>query len=460
MILHGNPRLRSALIILLVLIFFIQIFLTGGHVYYLDGSGYHGNYNKCIARALVGLLRALTRCGLPFCLLIVTMEVTSKRPNATSPVPQDDFRYEIEKENNKSVLEKVVHHFWNEGLARKTRVHILKDIQSHFENGHIAMHVGSFLEAILLTVTLWKVEAAFYIPAHYEMDPPTLGVVMIVLDILTFFVLNLSCGMMFALFFHEITMKHLVAAVVKVNDYSTVKLPEELKHSAKVTLDYIVSSWTMLELFLYFGVQVYSFIVVVSAAAEIPLSYGILGDVSCNSWLMFVLASTLLHFLSTSPYQAPIIRSIGIILELLGLCWLLYFDIPQFGGFLQVLYITVPGAYLFWYLVAMVHHERLVFGHKPRDSQVKHWRRYVRNMGFLLQWICVLITAIASEYIRLQSRVAESQPPLGNGIPLHAENAETFSRAINIGSHVVHEMCVCNGNTSSSMCSCLSPRGP
>ena len=459
MILHGNPRLRWALIVSLALIFAIQIFLTGAHVYYLNGSGYHGNYNKSFAFFLVTSLRVLTRCGLPLCLLIVTMEVTRKRPNATSPVPQTDFTCKIQEKNSESVLQEVIRHFWNEGLASEDHINILKEIQSHFETAHTAMHVVSLLKAILMTVTLWKLEAASYIPTFYQLDLHK-SVVMIVLDIVTFFVLNLSCGMMFALFFHEITIKHLVAAVVKVNDYSEVDLREDLKRSAKVTLDYIVSSWTSLELFLYFGVQVYSFIVVATAAAQIPLSYGILGDVSPNSWLIFVLTSTLLHFLSTSPYHAPLIRSIGIILEFFGLCWLLYFGIPMFGGFLQVLYITVPGAYLFWYLVAMTHHEHLVLGQKPRDSRVKHYRRCGRNLGFLLQWIGVLAIAIVCEYILLQTRAAESQPTLGNGIPLHAEIAETFSRAVNIGSHVVHEMCVCNGNTTSSVCSCLSPRGP
>lgn len=459
MILHSNPCIHRILIGLLALIFAIQFVLTFAHAYYLDQSVYHGNYNKEFAFYLVLLLRGFTRCGLPLCLLIVTLQIAMKRRSATSPVPQGDFTCKIEEEDSKSVLQKVVHHFWNEGLASKEPIIILKEIQSHFETAHTAMHIGSLVEAIILTVTLWKLEAAFYISAFYKMDPH-IGVILSVFDIVTFFVLNLSCGMMFSLFFHEITMKHIVAAVVKVNDYSGVELPGDLKRSAKVTLDYIVSSWTWLELFLYLGVQIYSFILAISAAAQIPLSYGVLGDVCPTTWLIFVSASTLFHILSTSPYHAPYIRSIGIVLELFGLFWLLWFDTPKFGSFLQILYVTIPGAYLFWYLVVMTRHEYLVLGHKPQDSKVKHYRRCGRNLAFLLQWIAVLIVSITFEYSLLKARAIESQLPGGGDIPLHAGSAETFSRTVRIGSHLVHETCVCNGNTSSSVCSCLSPRGP
>ena len=458
-ILHGNPYVRWALLVFLSVIFIIQIGLTIAHVYFLDGSAYHGNYDKALAFCLVFLLRLFTRCGFPFALLIVTIEVTRRRPNATSPVPQGDFTWKIEEEKSESVLQEVLHHFWHKCRARKEHKDILQEIQSHFETAHTTMHIVSLLEAILLTATLWKLEAASYIPTFYQMEYPS-GSVLKLLDILTFFVLNLSSGMMFSYFFHEITMKHLVAAVVKVNDYSQVKLPKDLKRAAKVTVDCIVSSWTVLELFLYLGVQVYSFILVGSAAAQIPLSYGILGNVCHNSWLIFVCISTLLHVLSTSPYHAPFIRSIGIVLELFGLCWLLHFDVPKFGGFLQILYATLPGAYLFWYLVAMTRHEYIVLGQKPRDSRVKHLRRCGRNLAFLLQWMCVIAISITCEYLLLRSRAAGSWPPVVSDIPPHVENTEAFSRTVQIGSHLVHEMCVCHGNTTSSPCSCLSHRGP
>ena len=458
MILHGPTYIHGILRVLLALIFVIQFVLTFAHAFYLDQSAYHGSYSKDFAFYLVVLLRGFTRCGLPLCLLIVTLYVTGKRRSAMSPVPQGDFTRKIEKDNNKSVLQEVLHHFWKEGLTSTTQI-MLKEIQSHFETAHTAMHIGSLVEAIILTITLWKLEAAFYISGFYKMDPQ-IGFILSVLDIVTFFVLNLSCGMMFSFFFHEITMKHIVAAVVKVNDYSEVKLPGDLKRSAKVTLDYIVSSWTWLELFLYLGVQIYSFILAISAAAQIPLSYGILGDVCPTTWLIFVSASTLFHILSTSPYHAPYIRSIGIVLELFGLFWLLWFDTPKFGSFLQILYVTIPGAYLFWYLVVMTRHEYLVLGHKPQDSKVKHYRRCGRNLAFLLQWIAVLIVSITFEYLLLKARAIESQLPVGGDIPLHAGSAETFSRTVHIGSHLVHEMCVCNGNTSSSICSCLSPPWP
>ena len=440
----------------LALIFTIQLVLTVAHACYLDQSVYHGNYSKDVAFGLVLLLRGLTRCGLPLCLLLVTLYVTGKRRSATSPVPQEDFTCKIEKECSTLVLQEVVKHFWNEGLASTPSINMLKEIQSHFESAHTAMHIGSLVEAIILTVVLWKLEAAFYISAFYKMDPQ-IGFILSVFNIVTFFALNVSCGMMFSLFFHEITMKHIVAAVVKVKDYSSVELPEDLKRSAKVTLDYIVSSWTWLELSLYLGVQIYSFILAISAAARIPLSYGILGDVCPTTWLIFVSASTLFHILSTSPYHAQYIRSVGIVLELFGLLWLLWFDTPKFGSFLQILYVTIPGAYLFWYLVVMTRHEHLVLGQKQRDSKVKHYRRCGRNLAFLLQWIAVLIVSITFEYLLLKARAIESQLPVGSDIPLHAE---TFSRTVHIGSHLVHEMCVCNGNTSSSVCSCLSPRGP
>lgn len=456
-ILDGHENLHLALLVFLFVIFVTQIGLTIAHVYYLEGLVYKGSYNSSLAFCLVFLLRLFTRCGLPLVLLIVTIDVTRKRANETVPVPQGDFRRKIQEERNESVLKEVVIHFWSEGLADETRIVILQKIRCHFEKALTTMHVASFCEAILLTVALWRLEAASYIPSLYQQMESPGPLVLRILDILTFFVLNFSSGVMFSFFFHEITVKHLVAAVVKVNDYSKVKLPKDLKRAAKATVDCIVSSWTILELFLYLGVQFYTIVLLISAAAQIPLSYGILGGMCHISWLIFVVTFTMLHILSTSPYYAPVIRGIGIILEVCGLCWLLCFDIPKFGGYLQILYVTVPGAYLFWYLVAMSYHEYIVLGQKPRDSRIKHYRRLGRNMAFLLQWTIVLIISITYEYLFLRSRATGSQPPVGSEMPLHVE---TFARTVQIGSHFVQETCVCYGNTTSSLCSCLSHRGP
>lgn len=461
-ILEDYEYLRLALLVFLCAIFTTQFGLTIAHVYYLDGSAYHGNYNSTLAFILVFLLRLFTRCCLPLVLLIVTINVAKKRANETVHVPQGDFRRKIEEEKNESVLREVVHNFWSEGLARTmhTGNEILHSIQCHFDKALTTMHVVSLLEAVLLTVALWKLEAASYIPSLYQqMEYPGASVLRL-LDILTFFVLNFSSGVMFSFFFHEIKAKHLFAAVVKVNDYGKVKLPKDLKRAAKATIDCIVSSWTILELFLYIGVQFYTIVLLTSAAAQIPLSYGILGDMCSISWLIFVVTFTVLHILSTSPYQAPVIRGIGIVLEMCGLCWLFCFDIPKFGGYLQIMYVTLPGAYLFWYLVAMSYHEYIVLGQKPQDSRMKHYRRCGRNVAFLLQWISVLIISIACEYLLLQSKATGSQPLVGNEVPLHVENAESLSRTLQTGSHFVQETCVCYGNSTSSPCFCLSHRGP
>ena len=455
MILDGHENLYSALLVVLSVIVVIQLGLTIAHVCYLQGSAYHGNYHSSLAFGLVFVLRLITRCGLPLVLLLVTIHVTRKRANEA--VRQRDFRRRIQEEKNESVLKEVIHQFWSEVLAGETRIEILQKIKCHFAKALTTMHVASLCEAVLLTLALWRLEAASYIPSLYQQMEYSGAVVLNLLDILTFFILNFSSGVMFSVFFLEITVKHLVAAVVKVNEYSKVKLPKDLKRAAKATVDCIVSSWTVLELSLYLGVQVYSVIILTSAAAQIPLSYGILGDMSHFSWLIFVGASTLLHFLSTCPYHVLVIRGTGIVLEVCGVCWLLYFDIPKFGGFLQIMYITIPGAYLFWYLVAMTYHEYIVLGQKPRDSRIKHYRRLGRNAAFLLQWTSVLIISITCEYLLLQSRTIGSQPPVGSEVPLHV--SETISRTVQIGLHFVQETCVCYGNTTSSLCSCLSHRG-
>ena len=447
MCLDNHKTLRSALLVILSVIVVIQVGLTIAHVYYLQGSAYHGNYHSSLAFCLVFVLRLITRCALPLVLLLVTMYVTGKRANESVPVPPGDFRREIQEIENEPVLQAVIHHFWSKSLANEKGTEILQTVKCHFGTALATMYITSFCEAFLLTVALWKLDAASYIPLLYQQMEYPGAVVLNMLDILTFFVLNFSSGMMFSFFFHEITVKHLIAAVVKVNDYSAAKLQEDLKCAAKATFDCIVSNWTALELSLYFGVQIYSVIILMSAAAQIPLSYGILGDMSHFSWLTFVGASTLLHFLSTCPYQVPVIRVIGIVLEVCGLCWLFCFDIPKFGGFLQIMYITIPGAYLFWYLVAMTYHEYIVLGQKPKDSRIKHYRRLGRYAAFLLQWTSVLIFSIACEYLLLWSRATGSQPPVGSEVPLHV--SETISRTVQIGSRFVQETCVCHGNATS-----------
>jgi hypothetical protein len=164
-----------------------------------------------------------------------------------------------------------------------------------------------------------------------------------------------------------------------------------------------------MEMLLSYSIVGYWSIAVSLASAGIGLSYGIQIEQTHNIdkyWLIFIMVFLICHFLSTSVYCVYYSCTTGAILEiLLFFTMLLLKDSVEFGPFLQILHILYPGAYLFWYVVSMMYHERMILDEKIKASigKAKHKRRLIRNVGLCCLLCLSMFLAIYNEYHHLGS---------------------------------------------------------
>ena len=321
-----------------------------------------------------------------------------------------DFLKAISREENEPVLQAVVRTFWDVGLAKKTYSTILRTLTQHLAKELGVMCVTSTLEAAIITLMLVQVGATRIALDTYSI--PLGGVLEVViesLDALSYFALILAIGIICSFFNHEATMNRLVAGAVALEDHAdsfSVQPSKELITSAKNTVNNFNNSWSIIEIFLFLSVQLYTLILVFFAGAGLPLSCGVTAHMYTEKmhlyWFPFVIIFSVGHFLSTcvwpSAHGALEYRVIGVLLEAFLLVIVYIVQPPLFGSFLQILFVVMPAAYLFWYLWMKVHYENSVRSAKPRGWR----RRHERNMGIYIclmaQLIVAIILSIFSEY--------------------------------------------------------------
>ena len=321
-----------------------------------------------------------------------------------------DFLKRIAKKEDESVLQAVVHTFWDVGLAKKTYSTILRTLTQHLAKELGVMCITSILEAVIITLMFIQVGSTRFVLDVYSIPLGRVSEFVIQsLDALSYFALILTIGIICSFFNHEATMNRLVAGAVALEDHADsfgVEPSKELIQSAKNTVNNFNNSWNISEIFLFLSVQVYTLILVLFAGAGLPLSCGITAHMHTEQihlyWFPFVIVFSVGHFLSTcvwpSAHGASKYRVIGILLEGFLLVVLYIIQPPLFGSFLQILIAVMPAVYLFWYLWIKVHYENSVSSAKPKEWR----RRHQRNMGIYIclmaQLVLAIIVSTFSEY--------------------------------------------------------------
>ena len=153
-------------------------------------------------------------------------------------------------------------------------------------------------------------------------------------------------------------MNCLVTGTVALEDHAInsfgVEPSTKLMKSAKNAMSSFHNRWSTAEIALFVSVQLYTLILVLLAAAGLPLSCGVTAHMCAEQmhpyWFTFVIAFSVAHFLSTcvwpSAFDASEVRYAGIILEVFILIVLYIVQPPLFGTFLQILFAVIPGAYI------------------------------------------------------------------------------------------------------------------
>ena len=327
-----------------------------------------------------------------------------------------DFLKESNRGTNETVFRAVVRIFWDVRLSETTNS-IGKTLTRQLEKKLGAMCIISLFKAI--TITLMFVQVG---PTRFALDAYSIsfgGVIdglIVCVDALTNFALLLMTGITFSFFYHEATMNCLVAGTVALEDHAInsfgVEPSNELMKSAKNAMNSFNNRWSTTEIVLFVSVQLYTLILVLFAAAGVPLSCGgVTAHMHAEQvhpyWFTFVIGFSVAHFLSTcvcpSAFDASEVRYAGIILEVFLLIALYIVQPPLFGKFLQILLAIIPAAYLFWYLWLKICYENSVRSAKPEGWRRQHQRNMAIYICLMVQLVVAIVVSINSEYSILSS---------------------------------------------------------
>ena len=350
-----------------------------------------------------------TRSLLPLITVWAFSSAVISKLGTQSSAFASDFLKQSNIRTNETVFRAVVHIFWDVRLA-ETRNSIGKTLTRQLEEKLKAMCITSILEAITITLILVQVGSTRFALDVYSISfGGVLDGLIVCVDALSYFTLILTIGIICSFFSHEATMNCLVAGAVALEDHAdsfSVQPSKELITLAKSTVNNFNNRWSIIEIFLFLSVQLYTLILVFFAGAGLPLSYGVTAHMYTEQmhlyWFPFVIIFSVGHFLSTcvwpSAHGASEYRVIGVLLKAFLLVIVYIVQPPLFGSFLQILFVVMPAAYLFWYLWMKVHYENSVRSAKPRGWR----RRHERNMGIYIclmaQLIVAIILSIFSEY--------------------------------------------------------------
>ena len=385
----------------------IQLLATSAVSYYPLSSHQRG-FTLVLFLPLV--MRLLPRCIFPAVIVWYVVHIVGRRIY-TPDSREVRFRKEIEQSRNEAIVIAVTKYFFTDlDVSQKNSKQVLTEIQDRLCTDLNVMLVTSIVKGVVFPGCLY-LAGAFYYPEVFYSDPKyhSFARVAGVFDSLSLLLLICANGIGFAFFFHEISIRHLIACVLKIPECTDLKLSDKLNRATKTTLNCLLNDWSKIEILLSYSIVGYSLIVVSLASAGIGLSNGIEVDQTRDFrtfWLVFIILFMVYHFLSTAVYYVFHLRLTGTVLECLVFFVLLFHvDSVKFGPFLQILHILYPGAYHFWYVVSMMYHERMILDEKIKTSigKAKHERRFIRNVGLCCLLCLSMFLVICNEYHHLGS---------------------------------------------------------
>jgi uncharacterized membrane protein len=410
---------------------------------------------------LTTTLRALTRCLFPLALTIAFYYVLKERSNGPDI---DRLMQEINQEEHSMVLRKVVRVFVDKNLAARPPREIMNEFHGNLSDDLNALCYTALFSGILLTLPMIALGATNYPSFTYRIP----GVRFLhVFDILSHLIRNCFCGLMFAFFFFEIKLKFLITGISKADellsgdrelDDPAIVLGPELHREAVRTASSLSFDWCSVEIFLQFASGVYTMLLLVSASSGLPFSCGISVNPddfpyeTAVHWLWFVALMVFFHIISTSVFVIPLVRPVGVVLQILGVMFLFYSfeETAIFAHYLQILYALIPMVYCFWFHVLTIVHE-FTFALNCTENRHPHLKRLAYSTFLLLVMVVIVIAAIWNEYTNLNSSGGFHNtwvmPQMGK-VP--------HERSCHSNGHLYKDICMCESTTNGSPCACLS----
>lgn len=370
--------------------------------------------SSCIHNGLIYMvtltLRLSTRFLFPFLLCATFHFVIKKR--AAHMYDVDPVMEELEKPENQQFLRKVVDTFIDFDSVETSSRGILQRLFQSYSTDLSVMCISSILEGMSLSLILTGLGAH-----HYSKDifAGSNGLKLLaVFDTIACLVLNSFCGMMLAFFFFELKLIYLFQSILKswngnsCDENPTARPTKELQRKAKIALDHLSSSWCIIDIFMNIGAGLVSILLITSAASGLPLSCGVrvnpdqLESDAQIQWLWFVIITLFSHLLVTSVFFIPLVRPVGITLQILGvlLIFCTYEERAAYAQYLQVLYVIFPACYCFWYHFAIVAYEFL-FTYRCKDHKHIHVKKMVYSISLILLLVAAVLASVYTEYTSL-----------------------------------------------------------
>ena len=429
-------------------------------------------YHSGLAFVLTVTLRSLTRCLFPLVLSMNFHHVISKRfmkGQFFDDQSHKTFIWKIEQEENFDVVRKVIYLFGDELLAmavksKKDIKVLLTHLRKEFEADMHVMCITSILEGVILTLGIMSLGALEYsvadIPNKMTMNGTN---ILKLFDVASCLFLNIFGGLMLSIFFFEFKIKFLISSIINAESLSCkhkeidtkAKLNDDLKKKSMFMVDAISSNWCFVEILLYLGCAFYSVLLVIASASGLPLSCGIVMEKADFyeelqvHWLWTVILITFFHLLATSIFAIPLVRPVGIILEVAGILFLyVTFEgsATSFTRYMQILYAIFPLCYIFWYQVVTIVHE-FAFAYCTKGFIYVHVRRLAFCITLLMAMVVAVGFSIYNEYLLLGMQGSDS---FDRNTP-----QKTFNRICDTGAGIFSEYCICNSDRD-PFCSCLS----
>ena len=466
-----NQRLpnliRNSVLVTLYTFLVIQLFATAKIAYLLhNGQSYPSTCNHSGLIFLVTLsLRYFTRFVFPL-LLTLQFHYVLRRLNLAVNRGWK-FLQEIQKDDNFNVLQKVALILINIQIDTTQPVNvrkkkILQRAREDFSDDLHAMCLSSILEGFLLTLALVGLGAVHY---EEEIFPNIAGLsVLGFFDIISCLVLKMFCSLMLAFCFLELKLKYTITAMLEAENLvtedsdmdaaqTTVTLTDSLKIEAEKTVTRLALNWSAVDIFMHLGTGVFSILLITSATSGQPLSCGVrvrpyqLETDAQIEWLWFVIVTVFSHLLATSIFIIPLMRCVGVTLEILGVLFIycMYQEQAAYSQYLQILYAIFPACYCFWYHFAIVAYEFL-FTYRCKTQKHLHFKKMVYSISLILLLVVAILVAVYTEYTNLSHVWQDHEGTLS-----HRFIETSLAHTCASDSHSFWERCTCRGH----VCACL-----
>ena len=414
--------------------------------------------SSCIHSGLIYIvtltMRLLTRFLFPLLLCATFHFVIKKRAHMDDV---DPVMEELEKPSNQKFLTEVVYTFIDSDTVGTSSRAILRQLFQNYATDLNVMCVSSILEGITLSLVMTGLGAHHYSKDIYSGSNGLK--ILTIFDTIACLVLNSFCGMMLAFFFFELKLMYLFQSILKSqNGIFTDEQARSIKglqEKAKTAFDHLSSSWCMIDIFMNLGAGLVSILLIASAASGLPLSCGVrvnpdqLEADAQIQWFWFVIITVFTHLLATSVFIIPLMRPVGITLEILGVLFVFctYEERAAYSQYLQILYAIFPACYCFWYHSLRIVNE-LKFIYYSSGQKTLHIRNLFTSSSLLLLLSVCVAVSIYTDYTSLAPLDSHATGWEGGGFPVTYMRYREGGRGL--------QYCMCSGLSENSVCTCFS----